>query len=104
MPTSIVAWTRIGVSELGTMWRRRIVASRTPMERAASMNGRSRSDVAVPRASRAYHGHHEMVRARAACSRPGPSAATIAIASSSGGKARNRSVVRMITASMRPRR
>ena len=86
------------------MCRPMTVASETPMARAASTNGCSRSETAMDRAMRAYHGHQEIASASAACSRPGPSAATMAIASSSGGKARNRSVVRMIRPSTRPRR
>ena len=74
------------------------------MARAASTNGCSRRDTVTARAMRAYQGHQLMMSAMAACSRPGPSAATMAIASSSGGKARNRSVVRMIRPSIRPRR
>ncbi len=56
----------------------------------------------MPRTSRVYHGHQEIASAIAACSSPGPNAATIAIAKSSDGNARNKSVMRMMRSSSRP--
>ncbi len=58
----------------------------------------------MPRTRRAYQGHQEMASASAACHRLGPSRATITIASSSGGNARNMSATRMTASSSQPPR
>ena len=54
------------------------------------------------RTTRAYDGQATMMMASTALRSPGPSAATTAIARMIGGKAKTRSLMRMIVPSSRP--
>ena len=76
----------------------------TPIERAASTKGRSRSERASARTSLAYQGHQQMASAMPALMRLGPRIATVTMASSSGGNAWNTSVTRISTWSSQPPR
>ena len=73
-----------------------------PSSRPDSMKARPRMAAASPRISRAYHGHQAMTMAMAACSSEGPSAAPMARASSSDGKARKMSTRRIRMSSTQP--
>ena len=72
VPMSSVICTTTGPKALGRMWRSTILRSRTPITLAASTYGRSRSETAMPRTRRVYHGHHVTTIARARLRRLGP--------------------------------
>src|SRR2546430_7231159 len=57
MGTPMVAWTIIGPSEFGRMWRKMIRFALAPPDRAASTNSRSRKASGWPRTSRAMFIH-----------------------------------------------
>ena len=76
-----------------------------PATRAARMKSRVQSDSAAPRVSRAKTGTLKMPMAMIAFSAEGPKTAVIMMAMSSAGKAKTRSLPRMITSSSsEPRR
>ena len=79
-----------------------ILARLVPMVSAAWTNFRSFTEMAWPRTRRVYHGHQDNEMASTALFRLLPMRATMAMASSRGGKLRNTSVIRMITLSTQP--
>src|SRR5581483_4369192 len=100
--TSSETCTISGVIEFGRTCRRRIRRCGTPSARAASTYWRPATEAACPRTSRVYHGHHVSAIARVVFPIEGDSTAANASASSRAGNARNTSVIRMSTSSIRP--
>jgi hypothetical protein len=87
---------------LGRMCSAEIRARPLPATRAASMKSRVQSDSAAPRVSRANTGMLKMPMAMMALIAPGPKTAVIMIAIRSEGKAKTRSLPRMMISSIRP--
>ena len=99
-----VPWTISGEIEFGRMCENRIERLRTPTERAASTKSVSRCASTEPRRRRAKIGTFTIPTAIVTCHRPGPSSATIPIASSRPGIASMTSITRMIAESTQPPR
>ncbi len=84
------------------MWRTMMRMLRTPIVRATFTKGRWRSETAMPRTRRVYHGHQVTTMAMPTLRRLGPRKATRAMVRIRLGNARNTSVTRMITSSTMP--
>jgi len=97
-----VATTMIGVSALGSTWRRRRRSDRLPRARAPLTNSRSRMESTSARTIRANCTQRVTAITRITLRRLGPSAKTTPMASRMYGMARNTSATRMTTASVRP--
>src|SRR2546423_2577859 len=80
-----VAWTMIGPRAFGRMCRERILLGRVPLDRAASTNSRSRSDIACPRTSRAMSIQRVTAMAKMILSSPRPKSSTRISATSRSG-------------------
>ena len=83
-------------------WTRTIVSVPAPEMRAASTKSRLRVCVVTASAMRAICGMKTTVSATIELRMPAPSAPDIAIASSTDGKAKNTSIVRMTTVFTQP--
>ena len=92
----IVACTMIGDSVLGTTWRKRIRPWPTPTASPAVIYSCWITDKTVERTKRAYTGMPTKPMAIMPLSRPGPSMATMAMASRIPGKARMISMTRIM--------
>ena len=97
-----VPCTITGEIAFGRMCEERIRRRGTPTDRAARTKSFSRCARIDPRRRRAKIGICVTPTAIMICTRPGPSAATIPIASSSPGIASMMSISRMITLSTAP--
>ena len=98
-PASTVIMTMSGDRMCGTTCRRRIVDRRRPRLRAASTNVSSRTARVASRVMRANRGANTRPTAIIEFVRPGPMAATTAMARMIGGNAMNASMNRMTTQS-----
>ena len=96
-----VAKTISGEIRLTSTCRPTMRGSLAPITRAAITNSRSRKESTIERVSRAKPGISLMPMAMIRFLTPGPSAATMAIASRMPGKASRTSTKRMITLSRR---
>jgi hypothetical protein len=92
-----------GPITLGRMWCRSMARSRTPKARAASTNSRSRTDSTMPRTSRAYCTHCEMIMNRMMFVRPPPRMEMKVIATRMKGSASCTSTQRISSMSTKPR-
>ncbi|MBA7663715.1 hypothetical protein ES703_71762 [subsurface metagenome] len=101
-PKSMDALTMTGPKEFGIICLKSILKSLAPTHLAASTKPASRIESTCPLIRRAYHGHHVMLIANIALFNPGPRAADSAIARTKEGKARTRSVNRIIISSTAP--
>jgi len=99
----VIEGTISGPIEFGMMWRIRMRAGLRPMTMAASTYSCERWTSTRLWARRANFGHQTTSMAMMVLSVPMPSAAAIASARMIGGKHSTRSVMRMITSSVRPR-
>ena len=95
----IVPCTISRFATLGRICSKLIRAADFPATRAARMNSRSQSDSAAPRVMRAKTGMLKMPMAMIALTAPAPKTAVIRIAITSDGKAKIRSLPRMISSS-----
>src|SRR5579864_5549393 len=100
--TPMGIWTSTGESTFGRMVRKTIRASRAPAATDASTYSIARCVSTPARAIRANCGRPTIAIATPAFTDPGPTAATSAIASSTGGIARSVSTVRIAAASTAP--
>ncbi|MNT87635.1 hypothetical protein D3C72_2280780 [compost metagenome] len=87
---------------IGTMWRRMMRLEEAPCSSTATTKSALRSDRVSARARRAIGGQEVSAMATTACSRPGPSAAMNARASTRLGNEMKMSVMRMNTVSTMP--
>ena len=87
---------------LGSMWRRMMRGWPKPEARAASTYGISRTASALERTTRAQRGTIGVAMARMTLPAPVPRIATTASARMITGKAKNTSMTRCTTRSMRP--